>query len=323
MEESMATSAKIIETAVQTALDTTPEVLRSGPYLVGQRVLPVEEFLALPDYPGQRDTALRFEYAKENQFKVQIDKHREVAAVAYNGNTYKVDGHTRAFGWATGELPRPESVIVTFYRADNESEFKRAYAMFDSSLSAKVARDEVQGAYALNKLKLQSNLLRKGSGIESELAAAVAYSRGELRLHGKVDLETAVRTFSGALKALDAINMPKPMMAKGFPAASLLMLHRDNGTAAEFLTAVAGKQGSSVGGEMDGVYVAQSYAKSDDCKKLKAERHGRRGFEKVATMASILLVAYANWQSDQKAKRYVSNMKAVTTFAPFAKTDGV
>lgn len=122
------------------------------------------EWLLIPDNPFQRDTEKRAKNARH--LSVFDDSHRRVTiAVMPNGQTYKVDGHTRAFMWSRSKsenLPANLMLNVDVYKCrgrDKES-LGALYDRFDSPLAVERPQDRLFGAAREVGMEFRSPMMR-------------------------------------------------------------------------------------------------------------------------------------------------------------------
>ena len=73
----------------------------------------VRQWVNVPDNPRQRDTVRHANKAKRKHLKEADEAHGIVFAAMLDGEiTWKLDGHTRAYLWDTGELELPKGKLT-------------------------------------------------------------------------------------------------------------------------------------------------------------------------------------------------------------------
>ncbi|MBK8168649.1 MAG: hypothetical protein IPK64_22100 [bacterium] len=224
--------------------------------------MPVEDWIALPDHPHQRNTR-RHANAPHLKFARRaggaVADHLSHTVAARLGETcYKVDGHTRAHLWAQGKLPRPERVHVTLYRVADRAELDRLYAIFDSASAAKNRNDEVFAGYRECGIEPRSKRLRDGLlGDALNIALRGAARTQQSRRRPELDLFRAVAVFKDELVLLDGIDpQPNPFYS-GVVAAALigLALYPTDRTL-DFFDKMNRKEGNRKAGRSDPVDAA-------------------------------------------------------------------
>lgn len=194
--------------------------------------MPVEDWVALEGHPRQRDTEKR---ANSVHWKLARAAKGPALAVLASvtagelaGRRIKVDGHTRARLWSTGELPDPGNVMVTVYRCEDEQHLLELYEHFDSPHAAKKTADTVDGALRDVGVRLTSK--RLNDGIADALGIAW---RGVARSHEKraglaeLDVYAVVKHFARELEMLDAIDPPNHAFYSGVVGGALIALALD------------------------------------------------------------------------------------------------
>ena len=122
----------------------------------------VDDFIALPEHPRQRNTALRANAASRGHLKKLLPIHQKVSIAVLNGVSYRVDGNTRAYLWQHGKLEKPKAVAADFYYCTDKADFDQLYDVIDNIGSAKKSSD---GLYSeMNDLGFQPISSPLGSG---------------------------------------------------------------------------------------------------------------------------------------------------------------
>jgi hypothetical protein len=198
--------------------------------------MPVEEWIAMPGHPRQRDTD---RHSKKSHWKrvrkltgAAAEAQRQVIAAELDGKLIKVDGHTRAHLWSTGYLKRPDTVLVNVYRCSSLTELIRLYSIFDSQDAVEKQQDRVSGAMRQYHVKLTSKRLFQGAFTDSLSIAWRGIARGKDAFgqdYDDFDVYQAVRLFKKQLEALDSVEPDGVVFHTGPIAAALidLTLHED------------------------------------------------------------------------------------------------
>lgn len=155
-----------MNTALQT-ISSTDQLPASAP-AEGVVMMSFEVWRGLKTHPRQRDTE---RHAKAKHFMeartstgVVLDRLNHVTAAVWNGEWYKVDGHTRTHLWEAGELPKPQddTLRVTVYECKTRDELNHLYMTFDSPSAAERSFEQIYGAMRELGVTLNSKRLRRG-----------------------------------------------------------------------------------------------------------------------------------------------------------------
>jgi len=120
------------------------------------------EFITIKDNPRQRDTARHAKAAKRKHLSAYSPTHRCVAVATIGGvPVCKEDGHTRSFLWESGDLEKPDTVLVTCYPVHSMDEAAELYTHFDSQSAVEGSGDRMFGAARECNISLSSCLLNK------------------------------------------------------------------------------------------------------------------------------------------------------------------
>jgi hypothetical protein len=123
----------------------------------------VSDWVAVPDNPRQRDTERRAKIARRKHLAEYKKPHRVVFAAVKDGCVLcKIDGHTRALLWKTGDLQTPPDgrVEVVLFEVSGLQEAKELYDMVDAQPVVKKPSDNIYGACREIGFRLDSYLLR-------------------------------------------------------------------------------------------------------------------------------------------------------------------
>jgi len=189
------------------------------------------QWLAIPDAPVQRDTAKHWRKAKE-YLSVLREAHYTVhMAVTKAGKKYKLDSHTRCYGWARGLTDAvPDYVTVIVHYVDDEDDVAAEYYTFDDPKQAKDAADQLYSAFKQHNITYNSSFLKNCRGIVAAMKEAIwevsklyeiPNAPPNLR---KISVSACVDFFQNQLRALDAIN-PTWSKFSGPPTAAFLLAH--------------------------------------------------------------------------------------------------
>lgn len=189
----------------------------------------VDAWITLAPHPHQRNTvrhsrAVHLKQAKRANGAV-ADHLAHVVAACWEGNYYKVDGHTRGYLWEKGELPRPDRLHATIYRVASRTELEALYETFDAPAAAKTRYDQIYAAYRECGFQPQSNRLRHGFLNDAlNIALRGAVRSQQERGRPEVNLYRAVAVFKPELELLDGLDpQPQPFYS-GVVAAALIGL---------------------------------------------------------------------------------------------------
>lgn len=189
----------------------------------------MDDWIALPNHPHHRNTvrhagAVHLGHAKRASGAL-ASLLAHVVAARWDETDYKVDGHTRAYLWAQGELPRPDHLHVTIYRVASRAELDALYDAFDVSTAIKTGYDQVLAGFRDCGLQLESKRLRQGF-LNDALNIALRGVTRELQDSAlpELDVYRAVAVFEPELRLLDGIDPQPSPFYSGVVAAALIGL---------------------------------------------------------------------------------------------------
>jgi hypothetical protein len=220
--------------------------------------MPWEHWAACKNHPRQRDTV---RHAKKPHWQaakaatgVAAEPLRHVVGAEFQDELYKVDGHTRAYLWEQGELPKPHSVIVTVHRATTFSDLMALYSAFDTAGAAETQNDRIFGAMGQAGLHLKSKRLRDGFIVDALNIALRGCTRKDQdkRAMPELDLYSAVDAYSDELRLLDSVDPQPEIFYGGIVAAALIALAQDP-TAIAFFQRLSNRDGNMKDGRPDPV----------------------------------------------------------------------
>ena len=123
----------------------------------------VSDWNKIPENPRQRDTERHARKAILGHLSEFCDSQLVVHAAMVDGQIrWKLDGHTRAFLWESGQIPIPRSKLyVMCHEVEDEEEAKELYTHFDNQSAVENAKDRLFGACREAGMTLESPLLAK------------------------------------------------------------------------------------------------------------------------------------------------------------------
>lgn len=203
-----------------------------------------EEWQSIPPCPIQRDTERHLNKCREKFFTVTVGQKTVTIAVEDNGDIYKVDGHTRTYGWENGlvaESKIPEEMQIIVHFTFDRTGTIRLYKTFDDSTQTKNGSDQLFAAYRENDLHpVQYGFLYNCTGVVDALRTAFttlaqheiisqsmlkrATETPNLKKRCAPKLEECVKRFKPALKAIDRLN-PPPRLFKGAVTRAFLLAY--------------------------------------------------------------------------------------------------
>lgn len=247
----------------------------------------VEEWIAVTPNPHQRDTAKRLDKAWHLRDTKPLHAHVWAARLP-SGNLVKIDGHTRALGWATGKIPRPSSdqVIVHVVPARDINEAAEYYWHIDTKDAAKKACDYLYGALqALGKQIHSQWLLKTING---------ALFTIEQKRHWHEHIEPALIAWWPDIAWLDQQPAPVQCVQTTSVVAGLLTW-KDHETVASFMSAL-----SRGGSQEDGLQDAA--AALIHTVQYRAAANQTQGVRNREIIAGITVRAIQHWEKGQVVK---------------------
>lgn len=214
----------------------------------------VADWLAVPDNPIQRNTEERA--ARAVHLKTFEPVHAEVSmAVLPDGSRFKIDGHTRAYKWASGEVENaPLHVDVKVYGCRNLAAVTKLYGRFDSKLAAETTRDQIEGAVRRAGISFTSAMLKGG-----KFANAVKRLHGEIfvydpqRWSDPNAMADAIWMFREELLLLDSVHPSPARFTTGVVQAALATFMAHGEEALPFWQAYAANAGQKSRTQMDAI----------------------------------------------------------------------
>lgn len=230
----------------------------------------VAEWISVPDNPIQRNTAARA--ARADHLKIFEPLHAEVSmAVLPDGSRFKLDGHTRAHKWASGEVRNlPHIVEVKVYACRSLNAVMRLYGRYDSKLAVDTVTDQVFGAVRRAEITFRSPMMRAG-----KFSNAVKQLYGEIFSHDSSiwaepsAMAEAISLFRDELVLLDSVDPGPKRLTAGLVQAALATFMHDGENALPFWRAVALDQGQKGTERMDAVYALSAAVASEQAKRSR------------------------------------------------------
>jgi len=259
-------------------------------------IMSVAEWIDIPDNPRQRDTERHADQWRRTRDMENKQPHEDVVAAAKDGDILcKLDGHTRAFLWASGELDQPQlgCVSVTLKQVQNLAEAADMYELYDPIIAAKSINDRLFGACNENGFRLVSPLLRMYN-----FATALSVADAVWKTRKKIDPNAAVLRWKDELKAIDLWGIGRIPCA--LVAGCLLLAATEPiEYPREFFTLVASDGGTkNADGTFDGVEAL--------CRHIETRRYQKRmsGYDNIIDVVGRVLTAYAAWKEQRTIKKY-------------------
>jgi hypothetical protein len=259
----------------------------------------VADWIALHDHPRQRDTARQARKADWQAARTAqgpaFEAQRFVVAGEFQGEIYKVDGHTRGLLWARGELRPPPFVVATVFRCETLAELSKIYDTHHASLAAPTQSDQVAGAYREQGIQIASERLRGGHIYEALRIAWGAIKEKPARR--KINTYAAVAYFAPELKLLDMADARNDSFYTGVVSAALLALAAD-ATTFEFFRRIAACEGSKQGKILDPVEAVIAAMRAHK-RKSKVREHAQQ-----ENLCWRTLRAWQIWQQGADSSDY-------------------
>lgn len=252
-----------------------PEIVEVRRDLIRTQLMPIHEFLALPAFPGHRDSESRAKSARH--LHAYVPEHVDVALGEYLDGAgevrlVRITGNTRAFVWAQGLSDKvPSHVRASVFSYTSEAEVREAGLRFDSPEASWKARDYAFRAAGLTFADTWRP--RSAEGKSSRLFTAIrhvsAYESGHYEPErGSHAAEQIMPLWAEEIKALDRLcetplAVPNGNFTTGIQAAVLLLLRYEEGDLVEsFVRMSRADEGTKNEQGMDGVMLLVELMKS-------------------------------------------------------------
>jgi hypothetical protein len=172
--------------------------------LTGRIEMPLQEWIDMEDHPKQRDTETHARKAARHHLKGYDPVHRCVVAVEFNGRRYKVDGHTRAYLWATNNRLKPSCVLVDVWRARLYDDFMAIYDKFDNHYAVETPSETLAAVCKKCGLEMLSSYLRQ---YKWGTALQMIFQFGAARQHRYKAYTDAIANVREEMRAIDDIGL--------------------------------------------------------------------------------------------------------------------
>lgn len=269
------------------------------------RKMSVSEWIKVPDNPRQRDTVAHAKKAIRSHLAEASPTHSVVFAAMIEGQVVcKLDGHTRAFLWETGELEMPRhSLTVHCFECKSMADACALYTHFDNQSAVEAARDRLTGACRESGLVLQSSCLRKMSFV---VALQCASGGSTARRQSEYEL---VELWRDELQELDSWDLG--YMHTSLIALALVLIANNETTAKQFFQAFDKDLGQKTEAGQDGVHALTRHIDNRRGQKTMA------GWENINDLFERAYGCFAAYRDG----RVVKNVSRVSrkTFEKVAK----
>jgi excisionase family DNA binding protein len=268
----------------------------------------VRHWIEVPDHRIQRHTEEHADFAKTRHLRKAHPAQAHVNAIRMvDGSVCKVDGHTRARLWDTGELEPPPLVIVDWWLCDDEAAAERLYRTFDSRHAHDTTRDDIYGAMRKHGLELTSDLL-KARRFNSALRAAHTILYGYKGRVQEDAVDMMVGSFREELELLDEARPTAKYFTQNITTAALFTLAAHGREALPFWEAYAGNKGAKVGTGVDAVEALHIIL------RIERAKHYTRFQPKDLTRRAL-----ACFQADRERRDYRLNKNDIPTVKTVGK----
>ena len=268
--------------------------------IVTERVdMTVDEWIAVPDNPRQRDTERHLRRAKH--LLSPSPTHAIVSmATDGSGRRWKLDGHTRALAWRQGLVERPAKVIATVYPVVDAAEAAELYRHFDNQAAVETGADQIAGAWREYGWAPEAPLLRTG-GLINALRFAQGLVRNVRTRAFDMTPYDLVRAWGADLKWLDTLDPKWQQFVSSTITAALLCHRRDGEDATDFWRLYAVDGGQKYEGLLDPVEALSKY--------IREARAARKLVS--AAMLDIVGKALAAYVAHGENRTYTGGLKGV------------
>lgn len=257
--------------------------------------------------PIQRNTAAhahRYSRKGGHLSAPHISHQRVSMAVTKKGGKYKLDGHSRAYLWASGRLDYPNkagTLTVDVYPAEDVQGVMDLYKVFDSSTAVENTGDKMTGGFSYYSFTPQHPTMFTGSTVSAMRVFTFPAKYGADKILSIYDLiEPWIPTF----KKMDALHPFSNHVIFQAPikAAMMLSVLRDGNKALAFWQAYHDETISRTKASKDGMYAARELAEA-----MRANPHAHvRGYGGIRTYAPIIFYFYNEWS---RGKRIPTSLK--------------
>lgn len=268
----------------------------------------VESFISIPDNPRQRDTVRHAAKAVKGHLRFPSETQSVVAIACINGMPVcKLDGHTRAYLWASGELEvLNQTLSVQAYEVKSIDEACELYTHFDSTAAVEGSVDKLSGACRESGLALSSPLL---SDCKWNTALKCAHN---LRFKGSTSEYVIVPLWAPAIAEVDSWDLPKNKF-RGTGLISLMFIIAGSpdvppDIAKEFFTRYQKGEGIKTGTRRDGVQALDEHMMDRRVKNLMS------GYENIFDMICKGYSCFRSWSKNEMVASVKASREHMTSF---------
>lgn len=257
---------------------------------IGTMPMSAADWHEVEDNPRQRDTARRAKRA--NHLMTPHPSHVIVhMARLPDGRRYKLDGHTRDYIWAKGDVEAPHELVVNIWDCGTLDQVKDLYSTFDNQGAVENVSDRMHGGMNEHGLNFESPLLRSHKFATAlRYAATFMYGQEQARAMSVYDM---LDYWSPELMLLDQCAPSPDRFNSGVVAGSLLVFRRYGERALEFFENYSQGKGSKVSGEADAVQALE-----ERITRLKSARQ-ISGASNATLIVGLVLSAFDAFQNDR------------------------
>jgi hypothetical protein len=219
----------------------------------------IDDWAEIADNPNQRDTVTHAKKALRMHLSEFSETHAKVAAAELpDGTRYKLDGHTRSYLWATGDLVAPKILYCDLYQVSSMKNVINLYNCFDNQFAAETATDRLASAFNLHGVDHRSRIFKAG-GTTTALKTIYA-----LRTHGlsKINIADPVKIFKKAINIIDSANFAHFQFPATVLAATIMSVHRDGADALNFWKDYDIDAGKKTPKKFDAVYCLRDFVRT-------------------------------------------------------------
>lgn len=273
---------------------------------VDHRTMSVDEFIAIPANPRQRDTERHASKAMRRHLKKLAASHSCVAVAAINGVPIcKLDGHTRAYLWDRAKLDRPVAGLsVSVFAVSSMKEAAELYTHFDNADATEGSVDKLSGACREAGLKLTSGLLNRHN-----FNTGLKFAHGLQAMTGASEYEI-VPKWAKAIATVDEWSLPRNAF-KGSGLISLMFVSIASKSfqpevLQDFFHRYAGDMGEKSGRKRDGVQALREHI---DARRIANQM---TGYSNIFDMMSKGYSCLRAWSENQMITHVQPSRDALT-----------
>jgi len=253
-----------------------------------------QEWADIAPNPRQRDTARHARRA--NHLKTPHPIHAFVnMAQLPDGRRYKLDGHTRGYLWAKGEVTSPEILIVECWDVQGLDQVKDLYGLFDNSQAVEGTVDRMFGAYREHDLRFKSQLLASqkiASSLRISYQVLFGAKAGLVSSASEYDL---LAYWMPELRLLDECEPSSKYFPTGISAGALITLRRYGPDAVDFWHRYALDRGTKIAGERDPVQALRDRVDN---------MRGNRQFTSAGNISILIALGVSALSADRRGQTY-------------------